>query len=1195
MTDKNGQYALTGLAADTYTVIEVMKPGWQQTFPGGTNSHEVPVAQDEVVPGIDFGNFPLPGEIQGTKWHDLDNDGQKDGGEPGLEGWTIYADLNSNNDVDAGEPSDVTDANGEYTLTGLSVDTYTVREIIKPGWVQTSPSGDGSRQVPVGPGEVVPGIDFGNFQLPGAIHGAKWNDLDNDGIKDAGEPGLQGWTIYADLDGNSQFNDGEPSDVTNENGEYALTGLSADTYTVTEVMQPGWVQTLPGGTNSYDVIVGPNEVVTGIDFGNFLAQPGEIGGVKFNDLDGNGEKDAGEPGLQGWTIYADLDGNGLLDAGEPSDVTDQNGQYSLAGLAPDTYTVAEVMQDAWKQTSPGGVGTRQVPVGPDEVVLGIDFGNREIFVSIGDVSLQEGNSDTIGFDFIVTLSPASDVTVTVDYATADGTATAADGDYLSVSGTLTFDPGVTQRTITVSVGGDTDGEPDESFVVDLSNPAYATVVDGQGSGTILNDDLPAQSVFGSPGSVSVVTGSAFAVDVQYDTSDGDNTLSGLGLRLHYDSSAMSFDGLGNVLATSLFQQQDPADDTGDFDGDPATDKFVLISWVDFMSSSWPGVPLPVSLLTADFTANAGLAAGTTSRIRFSASSTAPSHTFNGQDVEVTFKTVSLDADGNGAADALTDGILMLRHLFGFLGTALTENALAGDATRTDPADVATFLDGGRTTMLDVDGNGVADALTDGILILRYLFGFIGTPLIENAMGPNATRTDPIAVAAWLDSFLPAGAKATSAKSLVEPASASLFVAMEGENLQIVTPDPPQQAVAPGDPVRYDVAYTTDPSDPTLTGLGLRIHYDSTVMVFDQMTNVLQTNIFQQQPPADDSTDFDGDPQTDKYVLFAWLDINANWPGQLPQALLTANFISRQSAADSTSVNFSASSTAATWSFDSTSARIDFAVPAAVIDRRIFYNNSMFDENEPAANDQDDDAIAFGKQALLPGFTAKLENYTSYDKGINGIMVDIAGLAAGGNLSAADFGFMVGNGSGWEDGPEPLPVTVREGAGVDGSDRVTIRWEDNAIKNQWLQVTVGVTENTGLDEPDVFYFGNAPGEAGDSAINTIVNATDEIVARNFQHSAADPALIDDPYDYNRDGLVDGTDQIIARENQTNPLTMLRLITAPVQAVGVDASEAMALPADLDWLYEFEQISKKNARQKRNSVEEAVDILLAIEAS
>ncbi len=268
--------------------------------------------------------------------------------------------------------------------------------------------------------------------------------------------------------------------------------------------------------------------------------------------------------------------------------------------------------------------------------------------------------------------------------------------------------------------------------------------------------------------------------------------------------------------------------------------------------------------------------------------------------------------------------------------------------------------------------------------------------------------------------------------------------------------------------------------------------------------------------------------------------------------------------------------------------------AVVLGRHVFYNNSGFDGNNSDGDEQDDTAIATNKAALLPDRTATFANYTNYEKGINGIMVDIAGLADPGNLSAADFGFKVGNGSGWEDGPEPLPIAVREGAGVDGSDRVTIRWDANAIKNQWLQVTVRATEKTGLPKDDVFYFGNAPGEAGDNPINTIVNATDEIVARNFQHSAVDEALVDDKYDYNRDGLVNGTDQIIARENQTNPLTMLRLITMPVRDAKLKVSEPTTLSADLDWVYEFEQMNSKNSRQKRSSVERAVDLLLAAEA-
>ena len=86
----------------------------------------------------------------------------------------------------------------------------------------------------------------------GEIHGSKWNDLDGDGQRDAGEPGLADWTIYLDENGNGQVDTGEPSTVTDSNGEYAFTGLAPSTYQVAEVPQPGWVQAFPGaGTPDY--------------------------------------------------------------------------------------------------------------------------------------------------------------------------------------------------------------------------------------------------------------------------------------------------------------------------------------------------------------------------------------------------------------------------------------------------------------------------------------------------------------------------------------------------------------------------------------------------------------------------------------------------------------------------------------------------------------------------------------------------------------------------------------------------------------------------------------------------------------------------------------------------------------------------------------------------------------------------------
>lgn len=110
-------------------------------------------------------------------------------------------------------------------------------------------------------------------------------------------------------------------------------------------------------------------------------------------------------------------------------------------------------------------------------------------LSISDAVATEGNAGTTLFTFTVTLSAAYDQTVTVNYATADGTATTADNDYLAAFGTLTFAPGETSKTFTVEVIGDTTPEPDEHFYVNLSGAsANAWIANAYSFGGILDDD-----------------------------------------------------------------------------------------------------------------------------------------------------------------------------------------------------------------------------------------------------------------------------------------------------------------------------------------------------------------------------------------------------------------------------------------------------------------------------------------------------------------------------------------------------------------------------------------------------------------------------------------------------------------------------------------------------------------------------------
>ena len=224
---------------------------------------------------------------------------------------------------------------------------------------------------------------------------------------------------------------------------------------------------------------------------------------------------------------------------------------------------------------------------------------------------------------------------------------------------------------------------------------------------------------------------------------------------------------------------------------------------------------------------------------------------------------------------------------------------------------------------------------------------------------------------------------------------------------------------------------------------------------------------------------------------------------------------------------------------------EYTSPASVAGQQVFYNDSAFDGNDPAANSNDDGAIATDKTALLPGGTAAFANYTGYARGINGVMVDIENLP--GTPTVSDFEFKVGNDNnpaGWSAAPAPTSITVRPGEGAGGSDRVTLIWADNAIQKQWLQVTVKATANTGLASDDVFYFGNAIGETGNSPSDAKVTPTDEIEVRNNPHTIfLNPAAIDNNYDFDRDSKVGPTDAIIVRDNGTSSQTALNLINVP----------------------------------------------------
>ncbi len=219
-------------------------------------------------------------------------------------------------------------------------------------------------------------LNCGNYTkaLPtalGSISGVKFEDTDADGSKDADEPGLGSWTI--NLTGPVSG-----STVTSSSGAYSFNNLPAGEYTITEELQPGWVQSLPPSGAHNMTVPASGGSFGGRDFGNY--QLAEIHGQKFDDHDADGVKDPGEEGLGGWTIV--LDGTAGTGASVHQEtITDVQGNYWFTSLVPGQYDVSEEILDdspPWLQTAPGGDGRHYLTLSSGEAAEDIDFGNIQL-------------------------------------------------------------------------------------------------------------------------------------------------------------------------------------------------------------------------------------------------------------------------------------------------------------------------------------------------------------------------------------------------------------------------------------------------------------------------------------------------------------------------------------------------------------------------------------------------------------------------------------------------------------------------------------------------------------------------------------------------------------------------------------------------------------------------------------------------
>jgi hypothetical protein len=458
--DESGRYLLEDLSPGWYLIREVVPDGYQQTFPDDPaivdpphpeadfafvnpvegHGHVVIIRAGQAVDGIDFGNQRKPdptASIHGLKWLDENGNGQRDQGEPGLAGVTIYVDANLNGRFDDEDPHvktieddpDTTfDETGQYALENLPAGEHYVNEVVPVGFVQTFPSPVGTLIYPPSHATTTPATDLDTVQQelntqrqqwqtlnlrdyiyhfericfcspeyvdPGLVHvvGGEIDSVEHAVTGDVLDPSFF-LTVDDLFDEVQAAIDSQADEIVVEyNGFFGnptTIDIDFSKYMADEEMsfRASDLRVIPDpGIGAHKVNLKPGEVVEGIDFGNQKIEPGSIHGLKWLDENGNGQRDQDEPGLAGVTIYIDANLNGRFDGEEPYVKTmeddpdtsfDESGQYALTDLPAGEHYVNEVVPFGFVQTFPSTVGILIYPPPPG-------IGAHKVNLKAGDV------------------------------------------------------------------------------------------------------------------------------------------------------------------------------------------------------------------------------------------------------------------------------------------------------------------------------------------------------------------------------------------------------------------------------------------------------------------------------------------------------------------------------------------------------------------------------------------------------------------------------------------------------------------------------------------------------------------------------------------------------------------------------------------------------------------------------------------
>ncbi len=392
-TDANGAYSFNNLRPGTYTITEtqpnIALDGVDTVGSiGGTLGNDV-IANIQVSTtsgaNYNFGEI-CTGALAGFVYCDSNNNGMKDAGEGGLSGVTIT--LTGTSVMGAVNLTLQTGADGSYGFNNLAPGTYTLTE--------TQPAGYGDGLDKAGSlggtvaNDVISGIAVNNNQGQGynfgegcnrGLRGFVYCDGNNDGVRQAGEPGIVNVTVT--LTGTTAQGAVNLVAATDGNGNYGFTNLQPGTYTLTETQPNGYgdgkdtAGTL-GGTVGNDVISSIVVVnADGIDYAFGERCGGNLSGYVYCDTNNDGVRQPAEGGVPGVTIT-------LSGAASRVTTTDNSGNYSFANLSPGTYAITE--------TQPIGFGDGKDTLGSLGGTLGNDTFTNIVLTNTDGVNYAFGEA-----------------------------------------------------------------------------------------------------------------------------------------------------------------------------------------------------------------------------------------------------------------------------------------------------------------------------------------------------------------------------------------------------------------------------------------------------------------------------------------------------------------------------------------------------------------------------------------------------------------------------------------------------------------------------------------------------------------------------------------------------------------------------------------------------------------------------------